>query len=77
MTVVTSVIFLAKAYNTSVLWDEDIDQIPVAATVKGVITESGIDRNFSHEYNFFEFRSRVEDKTRSFLVNYRIHVLDN
>jgi hypothetical protein len=62
----------ARDYNSSVIWDETIKEVPVAAEVYGytdINDASNTFKNFSRVYSFFDFRSYIEDKERAFRVN--------
>lgn len=63
--------FTKKGYQSPVLFDSDgIDQIPVRAVVRGysrIDSSTSSYKEFNHEYNYFEFRSRIENKVRVFL----------
>lgn len=53
------------------MFDEDYKEIPITAIVTGLAEidpDTKIGRKFRNEYNYFEFRSRVEDKTTLFAL---------
>ncbi len=66
----------------TVTWDDGDDtifEIPVAAVVTGIAdinTEDGSYRNFSHEYHFFDFETRIVDKMNTFTVILPPHAIN-
>ena len=48
-------------FKPSVYYDDEFQEIPLTAIIRGTLTsKSGRVESFTSEYNYFEFRSRVE-----------------